>query len=76
MASLTGKLSRKGRVTLPKEVREAIGVKPGDTIAYEICEDVVTLKRVEPLDVAFHGALSATVNEWMSQEDEEAFCDL
>ncbi len=31
------------------------------------------LKRTEPFDAAFHAALSATLDEWSSPEDEEAF---
>jgi len=31
---------------------------------------------VEPFDRAFHAALSETLTEWSSAEDEEAFRDL
>ena len=72
----TSKLSSKSQVTLPREVRAALNAKPGDVIAYEIADDVVYLKRVEPFDAAFHKALSHTLNEWASDEDEEAFSDL
>ena len=33
-------------------------------------------KGAEPFDTAFHDALSATLNEWVTSEDEEAFRDL
>jgi bifunctional DNA-binding transcriptional regulator/antitoxin component of YhaV-PrlF toxin-antitoxin module len=72
----TSKLSSKSQVTLPKEVRAALRAQPGDVIAYEIAGDVVSLKRVEPFDAAFHQALNATLDEWSSDEDEEAFRDL
>ncbi|MBI3427511.1 MAG: AbrB/MazE/SpoVT family DNA-binding domain-containing protein [Acidobacteria bacterium] len=72
----TSKLSSKSQVTLPKEVRAALRAKPGDVIAYEIEDNVVYLKRVEPFDAAFHKALTHTLNEWASAEDEEAFRDL
>jgi len=36
----------------------------------------VILKRVEPFDAAFHQALSASLDEWDSPEDDEAFRDL
>ena len=70
------KISSKGQVTLPKEVREAAGLQPGDMIAYEINGDVITLRNVEPFDVAFHAALSNTLDEWATPEDEKAFRDL
>ena len=70
------RLSAKSQVTVPKEVREALGVRPGDLIAYEIDDGAVSLKRVEPFDEAFHKALSETLDEWASPEDDEAFRDL
>ncbi len=71
----TSKLSSKSQITLPREVRTALKAKPGDVIAYEIEDNVVYLKRVEPFDAAFHKALTHTLNEWASDEDEEAFRD-
>ena len=70
------KLSAKRQVTLPKEVRRTLGVEPGDLITYEIEDGIVSLKRVDPFDAAFHLALSETLDEWASPEDEEAFRDL
>ena len=73
---VASKVSSKGQVTIPKEVRETLGVKPGDLVEYEIREGVVYLKRVEPFDAEFHAALSHTLDEWTSPEDDEAFRDL
>ena len=72
----TSKLSSKGQITLPREVRKAIGAKSGDTIAYEVEGKVVKLKRVETIDAEFHAALAATLDEWTTDADEEAFRDL
>ena len=70
------KLSTKGQITLPRKVREHLGAKSGDLIEYEIKNGVVTLRRLLPFDAAFHAALSATMDEWTTQEDDEAFRDL
>ncbi|MGE3976684.1 MAG: AbrB/MazE/SpoVT family DNA-binding domain-containing protein [Nitrospira sp.] len=70
------KLSAKGQVTIPRTVRERLGAKPGDIIAYEIKKGVVTLRRLQPFDAAFHAALSSTMDEWTTPEDDEAFRDL
>jgi antitoxin PrlF len=43
------RLSSKGQVTIPIEVRQAIGLEPGDLVAYEVKDGVVTLQRAEPL---------------------------
>ena len=70
------RLSAKGQVTIPKPIREVLRVKPGDLIAYEVHDGAVILRRVEPFDAAFHQALSATLTEWVTAEDDEAFHDL
>ena len=70
------RISTKGQITIPKKIRETIGVKPGDLVAYEIDKGVVTLKRVEPFDFALHTALSETLDEWASSEDDNAFKNL
>lgn len=73
---LTSRISSKGQVTIPKKVRETLGAAPGDLIAYEVKGKVVTLKRLGPFDAAYHAALSQTLDEWTTAEDEEAFRDL
>ncbi len=70
------KISSKAQITLPRKVREALGAKPGDLVAYEVEGDKVRVKRLEPFDAAFHQALSATLDEWGTDEDEEAFREL
>lgn len=73
---VVSRLSSKGQVTIPKKVRDLLGAEPGDTIAYEIQGNLVRLRRVDPFDADFHRALSDTLTEWESPEDEEAFRDL
>jgi AbrB family looped-hinge helix DNA binding protein len=64
-------------VTIPKEVREALHLESGDIVVYEINEDATaTLRRVEPYDAGFHLAVSDTLDEWASDDDDEAFRDL
>lgn len=70
------RVSSKGQVTLPKQVRDAIGVGPGDVVTYDVSKGVVTLRRLDPLDLAFHAAVESTLDEWSSEEDDEAYGDL
>ena len=72
------KVTTKGQVTIPKEVRERLQVRAGDVIAYEFQENgQVVVRKMEPFDAGWHRALSTTLaDEWNSPEDAEAFDDL
>lgn len=39
----TTKLTSKGQATVPKSVREIIGVEPGDKISFVVCNDMVKI---------------------------------
>lgn len=73
MNAVFGKLTSKAQTTLPKEVREALGVKPGDMLVYRITKGKVTLARAEPMDRAYLKAVESTLSEWASPEDGEAY---
>ena len=71
------KLSSKGQITVPAEVRKTLHLKTGDTLAWEVQEDgKISVRRVEPVDIDYISALSGTLSEWGSAEDDEAYRDL
>ena len=71
------KISSKGQVTVPAEVRKTLQLKTGDTLAWEVQEDgKISIRRIEPIDVDYISALSGTLSEWSSAEDDEAYRDL
>jgi antitoxin PrlF len=75
--AILGKITAKGQTTVPREVREALAIEPGDRIEWEITSDGrVEVRRVSPLDMAYLQALETTLSEWTSREDEEAYGDL
>lgn len=76
MNALFSKLTAKSQTTVPKEVREALGAKPGDTLVYRIVKGRVTLARAEPIDRAYLKAVESTLSEWNSREDADAYDDL
>jgi hypothetical protein len=49
---------------------------PGDWIEYELQDGAALIRRADPFDRTFHAAVSETLTEWSSAEDEEAFSDL
>jgi antitoxin PrlF len=60
-------------VTVPKAIREAIGVAPGDLMVFEVRDGEVIVRRVPEAagDDPF-----AVFTEWSSRADAEAYDDL
>ena len=54
----------------------ATPLEPGDLLSYEVEGEEVRMRKVGRFDAAWHRALSATLEEWNSPEDDEAFRDL
>ncbi len=69
-------LTAKGQVTIPKAVREALGLKRGDLVSWELEEESVRLRVVSPIDLGYLRGVQAGLAEWGSDEDEVAFADL
>ncbi len=45
-------------------------------MVYEVKDDKAILRRAEPFDAAYHSAVSETLEEWGSADDDKAFRDL
>jgi antitoxin PrlF len=58
---------------IPPEVRERLGLKPGDTLRYRVTDDGVLLDKA-PANKA--GDPFAALSEWSSEADEKAFAGL
>ena len=69
-------LTTKGQVTIPKGVRDALGLKRGDLVSWELEGESVRLRVVSPLDLNDLRGVQAGLTEWGSDEDESAFADL
>ena len=70
------KVTSKYQATIPLAVRRKLGLKPGDTVLFEIENDRVTVRRATDFDKAYAKALEGTLTEWLTKEDEEAYRDL
>lgn len=68
------KVTVKGQTTIPQEVRAALHIKAGDLLLWETSDEgVATVRRVQPLDLAYLRTVEGTLGEWSSDEDEEAY---
>lgn len=77
MQLATAKLTSKAQASIPTRVRKRLGLKPGDTVAYELTEDgSITLRKATPIDMAFATAVGETLTEWTGDADEQAYANL
>jgi len=69
---IRSKLTSKAQTTVPQPVREALRLRPGDELAYEIAGGRVILTKAQVgLEDPF-----ATFEEWNSDADRRAYGEL
>jgi antitoxin PrlF len=73
---LVSKVTSKFQTTIPQTIREAMGISQGDAVVFEMENGRVFIKRLQPLDLEYLNAVSGTLSEWSSPEDEKAYHDL
>jgi antitoxin PrlF len=66
------RVSVKAQTVLPKQVREALAIRPGDTVRYRFTEQGVVIDKAQPeADDPF-----AAFTEWSGRKDDDAYNDL
>jgi antitoxin PrlF len=67
------KITAKSQTVIPREVREKLGLKPGDRVRYSYSAKRVTIEKAERQaeDDPF-----AVFTEWSSEADEKAYGNL
>ena len=73
MRGVYSKISVKCQTVIPREVRERLCLKPGDTLRYVIRDERVEIER---LDRVGEEDPFATFTEWSTDADEKAYGDL
>ncbi len=68
--SAFSKISVKSQTVIPREVRERLGLKPGDTLRYRVTDKGVLLDKAPAgeADDPF-----AAFSEWSGEADEQAY---
>jgi len=73
LPSAFSKVSVKSQTVIPREVRQRLGLKAGDTLRYRVTDQGVLLDKApanQPDDPF------ATFSEWSNEIDEKAYGDL
>ena len=69
---ILGRVTSKAQITIPKAVRLALGLLPGDDVIWEIEGDQVVMARAKTAIDPFVGNFDA-FTEWASDADCKAF---
>ena len=75
----TAKITEKGQIAIPKDIREIEGFKEGSKVAILAFEDRIELRPMKQLSEKMFTALASEkslARDWNSKEDEEAWKNL
>lgn len=64
------------KVTIPDEVRDALGLREGDDLEFAIEDEVVRLKRRPRTEGDVFDDPFSTFTEWESEADEKGYANL
>ena len=69
----SSQLIHHNQTIIPEPVLEALELREGDAIVFEIDQAGVHLRKAPIIDTAFTKALQGTLNEWNTAADDEAY---
>jgi antitoxin PrlF len=61
---MTHKVGLKGQVVIPKAIRDRIGIRPGDEVAFDSDGDEVRIRRVADVEAGQVDAIKALRGIW------------
>jgi AbrB family looped-hinge helix DNA binding protein len=72
MNEQTTRVTRKGQVTIPIAIREALGLKEGDSVIWQMLDKEVSLRRGGSVVARTAGILKSKSLELTTEEEREA----
>ena len=70
------RITARGQTTIPKRIRDEVGLHDGDVISFDVEDDQLIVRKVTRAQDDYLQSLSRTMSEWASPEDEDAWRDL
>jgi len=65
----TSKMSTKGQIVIPKQLREALGLKPGDPVVMAVDKNRIILRRITLADLLEESARNYQKGKVLSHEE-------
>jgi antitoxin PrlF len=69
METSYARVTARGQVTIPAGMRRALGIEPGDAVAFAVHADTIVRTKANRRDAAWPTALAGTLMEWESEAD-------
>ena len=63
-------VSSKGQITLPRTVRQSLGLQQGDPVLFEEKDGMIVLRKRPKVDAAWAASLTTTLGEWEDGMDD------
>lgn len=76
MVMKISKITSKGQVTIPNALRKATGLKTGDKLVFRLDGDRIVVSKLKTTKDFYLDSVSSNLEEWLSDEDEEAWSNL
>lgn len=70
------KITSKGQVTIPHALRKAAHFKTGDKLVFRLDGDRIVVSKLKTTKDFYSDSVSSNLEEWLSDEDEEAWNNL
>ena len=70
------RVSAKGQMTIPRKVRQAAHLAPGDVVTVVVENERVIIRKLPSGDDVYLRGVQEQLSEWNSTEDDDAWRDL
>ena len=72
----SGKLTIKHQVTIPRDVRQALGLKAGDEVSFALEDGRAVLMKVDRAEIEWSRFLQAQMPEWDDPQEDAYWAEL
>ncbi|MFD1106616.1 AbrB/MazE/SpoVT family DNA-binding domain-containing protein [Sphingobium olei] len=72
----SGKLTIKHQVTIPRDVRQALGLKAGDEVSFALEDGRAVLMKVDRSEIEWSRFLQAQMPEWDDPQEDAYWAEL
>jgi AbrB family looped-hinge helix DNA binding protein len=69
LTDLSGKVTTKGQVTIPQEIRDRLGIHPGSTVVFDVDGDVVTVRKASGRGAAIVARMRGTATAGLTTDE-------